>query len=221
MAGGVDAGLRVIGYRHSVYSRAVRIGLVELGLACDWVEADPFAGPVAGHPFGRVPVLEHGAVSIYETWAILVYLRAQWGGGAPSDALIQAREAQVAGMVSAYAYWPLVRQVYAKAVFAPAMGEPGDAAEVAAGEAAAGPVLIAFEAIAAEGLVLRPTGGSGGGSGGCGPADWLLFSMLDAYARAPGAQERLVGLPCLGAWWQAMAARPGIAGTFAPLKQGG
>ncbi len=209
MAGGADPEPPLlIGYRHSVYSRAVRIALAELGVACDWQEADPFAEEVALHPFRRVPVLLHGDERVYETWAILSYVQARWGATRDLSPLQAAREAQVASMVSAYAYWPLVRQVYSHAVFRPAMGEPADAANVAEGLAAAEAVLEAFEDIAAEGLVLT----------GDGPADWLLFPMIDAFRRAGQAGAMLAVRPALAAWWRAMHGRDKVRGTFAELK---
>lgn len=197
---------RLTGYGPSVYTRAVRIALAELGLGYDWQEADPFAGPVPGHPFGRVPVLEDDGFVIYETWAILTYL------AAPGDTARQrARAAQVAGIVDSYGYWPLVRQVYAHAVFAPSTGGAGDPAEVAKGLAAAGPVLDALEGIAAEGEVLT--------GDGVGPADWLLYPMLDAFAEAPEGRAMLARRGRLAGWHARMARRPAFAGTRTDLRE--
>lgn len=209
---GVNAGPLVIGYRHSVYARAVRIALAELGVAYDWQEADPFAGAVAAHPFRRVPVMLDGDVRIYETWAILTYARARWGverGLAPPQA---AREAQVASMAGAYVYWPLVRQVYAHAVFRPAMGESADPREVARGLAAADAVLESLEDLAREGEVLEGRV--------FGPADWILFPMIDAFRRAAEGGAMLAARPALANWWSALHERDQVRGTFARLEQG-
>ena len=202
--------LCLTGYRHSVYTRAARIALAELGLAYTFDEVNPFLDQVPGHPFDRVPVLEDGAVRIYEAWAILTYLHA----GVPSDQsrLEKARAAQVASIVNAYAYWPLVRQVYANAVFAPAMGLEADADVAAAGLVVAGPVLDALEDIAAEGQVLNGRA--------FGPADWLLFPMTDAFARDARGAAALRERSALAGWHDAMAALDHVAASFAPLDTG-
>lgn len=208
------ASLTLIGYAPSVYSRAVRIALHDLGQSYDWVEADPFGTEGAQalreyHPFARVPVLRHGAVTIYETRAILAYLAAKFGAPEPSDALRIARGAQVQGIVDAYGYWPLVRQVYAHGVFRPATGEAHDPREVAAGLGTAPAVLDALEVIAAEGIVLDGRR--------AGPADWLLTPMIAAFVQHPVAAQLLAARPHLAKWFAVVAAHESMAqSTTAP-----
>lgn len=112
--------------------------------------------------------------------------------------------AQVMGIVDAYGYWPLVRQVYSHAVFQPAQGEPGDPREVAAGMAAAVRVLGALEAIAAEGLVL---------SGPVTLADLHLAPMVAAFVQAGEGAAALSSRPALAAWWAGMRARDSMRAT--------
>ena len=38
----MDDRLALIGFRHSVYTRIVRIALIETGLQADYIEVDPF-----------------------------------------------------------------------------------------------------------------------------------------------------------------------------------
>ncbi len=208
--------LRLIGYRHSVYTRAVRMALAELTLDYNWQDVDPFQDQVANHPFGHVPVLETRDLRIYETWAILTYLEARFRDSGPNDhtakALYLARAAQVASMVNAYAYWPLVRQVYAHAVFAPAMGEVPNDAEIAAGFAQADRVLDAFEEVAEEAVVLNGTR--------FGPADWILFPMIDAFRRVPDARTMLQSRPKLNEWWTVLSERRKVSDTFTALDGG-
>ena len=73
--------LTLIGFEHSVYTRIVRMALIELGLEANYVEANPFTNdPVLDEytPLGRVPVLRHGDFTLTETAAILRYL-VHWG----------------------------------------------------------------------------------------------------------------------------------------------
>lgn len=134
--------VELIGYRHSVYLRIARAVLLEKGVPFRHVEVDPFGAVPewyrALHPFGRVPVLRHGDFVFYETAAIGRYVDAAFAGArlVPAGARAAGRMQQVIGIVDSYGYWPMVRQVFAHAVFRPAVGEMGDAAEVAAGLAA-------------------------------------------------------------------------------------
>ena len=80
----MDEQLTLIGFKHSVYTRIVRIALIELGMQAAYVEADPFSddgGLEDITPFGRVPVLRHGDFTLTETAAILRYLTAIGGAG--------------------------------------------------------------------------------------------------------------------------------------------
>nr|WP_309501826.1 glutathione S-transferase family protein [uncultured Roseovarius sp.] len=208
--------LRLTGYGPSVYTWAARLALAEAGAAFDLVDVDPFteagqAQLIPLHPFGRVPVLEHGAFRLWETAAILDYVDAEFAGGqmTPGTARPRARMRQVIGIVDAYGYWPLVRQVFAQRVFGPLQGEAADEAEIAAGLDRAGPVLTALEAIAAEGLVLNP--------GRVTLADCHLLPMLAYFAQAPDGAETLGAYPALGAWYAAMEARRTVRDTMPAL----
>jgi len=111
----------------------------------------------------------------------------------------------VIGIADAHAYWPLVRQVYAQLVFRPFEGLPPDPAEVAAGLGAAGTVLDALEAIAAEGLQLA--------GGPLSLADLHLAPMIAAFASAPEGAALLAARPALALWWQAVARRESMIAT--------
>src|SRR5215471_8765720 len=128
------------GYRYSVYLRIVRLALAEKGVTYDRVEVNPFAPDVpasylALHPFGRVPALVHDGFTLYETGAIIRYIDRAFPGPAlqPADPQALARMDQIIGIVDAYAYWPMVRQVFSHRVFRPRSGQPGDEAEIERG----------------------------------------------------------------------------------------
>ncbi|MGK7755486.1 MULTISPECIES: glutathione S-transferase family protein [unclassified Roseovarius] len=191
-------GLRLTGYRFSVYTRSVRMVLAAKGLGYDYAECDPF-GEGSGalsrlHPFGRVPVLEAGAFRLWETQAILDYIE----GIAPEPRLVpkapeaRARMRQVMGIADSYAYGPLVRQAFSNGVFAALEGESGDDAALAEGLAEAPRVLDALEEIAAEDLVLRP--------GALDLASCHLWPMLDYFGMVPGGAEMIAARPALAAW---------------------
>lgn len=99
--------------------------------------------------------------------------------------------AQVIGIVDAYGYRPMVRQVFAHAVFRPRAGDKADPAELAAGLAASRPVLRALERIAAEGPVLDGDAVT--------LADCHLVSMVACFAEAPQGATLLAAHAALAA----------------------
>src|SRR5690349_1181910 len=121
------------GYHYSVYTRIARLALAEKGMAYERVEVDPFAPDVpasylALQPFGRVPTLVHDGFALYETGAIIRYVDRAFAGPAlqPTEPRALARMDQVIGIVDSYAYWPMVRQVFASRVFRARTGQPVD-----------------------------------------------------------------------------------------------
>src|SRR5262245_28683222 len=200
------------GYRYSVYQRIARLALAEKGVAYERVEVNPFAADVpaaylALHPFGRVPALVHDGFALYETAAITRYIDRVFAGPAlqPADPKALARMDQIIGVVDAYGYWPLVRQVFSQAVFSPRLGQPGDAAEVAKGLAASVKVLAALERLAADDAFL------------VGPslslADLHLGAMLAYFVQAKDGAALLHNCVRLAAWWQKFSRRASLATT--------
>ena len=212
--------LTLVGFKHSVYTRIVRIALIELGMTAAYVEADPFApDPVLGTytPLGRVPVLQHGDFTLTETAAILRYLVriSDLNTLLPTTPRAMARMDQVIGIVDAYAYVPWVRQVFSNGFYAPLMNEPGDPGQVTTGLGAGAPALHALDAIAREGLVLDRRALS--------LADVHLAPMIDYLVRVDAGATALQNHPALSAWWAARAQWPALRATdpFATIPGAG
>ena len=204
--------LTLHGYRPSVYTRVARLALTEKGVAYDQAEVNPFApdppaGYLALHPFNRVPTLVHDGFVLYETGAITRYVDRAFAGPAlqPADPRAIARMDQIIGIVDAYAYWPLVRQVYVQAVALPRRGQTGDRKEVQSGLAAAAKVLTALEALAGEQAFL------------VGPAlslaDLHLVSMMAYFVEAPEGAATLARHPELQKWFATLSTRPSFVAT--------
>ncbi len=214
--------VELIGYRYSVYLRIARLALEEKGVAFRHVEVDPFGDVppwyLALQPFGRVPVLRHGDFTIHETAAIGRYVDAAFDGPAlvPAEGRAGARAAgrmqQVIGIVDSYGYRPMVRQVFAHAVFRPAAGEVGDWAEVLAGLEAARVVLGALEGLV-EGRWMAGDAVS--------LADLHLGPMMAYFVAAPEGAAMLAGYPRLSAWWARMRARPAMVASDPGVPGGG
>lgn len=206
--------LVLTGYGHSVYTRIARMVLAEKGLAYSFEEVNPFSDPPGLrdlHPFGRVPVLQHGGFCVFETTAITAYLDTAFDGPSltPTAPKAMARMMQVISIVDAYAYWPLVRQVYSHRVFRPAFGETVDEDAIANGVQASTPVLAALEDIAAEALIL--TGQT------ITRADCHLAPIIAAFVQAPEGRKLLARHPALSQWWGQITTRASLIGTAKPL----
>ena len=205
------------GYRPSVYTRVARLALVEKGLSCDYAEVNPFAPDppaeyLALHPFNRVPTLVHDGFVLYETGAITRYIDRSFAGPAlqPVNPKALARMDQIIGIVDAYAYWPLVRQVYVHAVGLARRGQAGDPKEVASGLAAAAKVLAALEALAGEALGGAATFLVGGALS---LADLHLVAMMAYFVEAPEGAAMLARHPKLEKWFALLSARPSFKVT--------
>jgi glutathione S-transferase len=200
------------GYRFSVYLRIVRLALAEKGVACERVEVNPFDPALPAvylqlHPFGRVPVLVHDGFTLYETAAITRYIDRSFAGPSlqPADPRALARMDQIIGVVDAYAYWPLVRQVFAQRVMRPRFDRPVDEAEIAAGLAAAPRVLDALEKLASGEAFLTGAALS--------LADLHLGAMIAYFTEAPEGAALLKSYKRLAAWWSLLATRPSMIAT--------
>ncbi|MEO1153170.1 MAG: glutathione S-transferase family protein [Pseudomonadota bacterium] len=189
--------LRLVAFRPSIYCWSVRLAMAELDLTFDWVETNPFNGVVADHPFNRVPVLWVSDRRIYETGAIL-----DWLYPPLADPLARAEARQAAGIADAYAYWPMVRQVYAKGVLA---AEDADAVDN--GMAAAVPVLAALEEIAEGGRVLNQA------TGGLTAVDCHIAPMIGAFAAFDAGRTHLHRHAALREWYESVTQRPNWAAT--------
>lgn len=199
----------LIGYRYSVYTWIVRGVLHYTDTPYQFEDFDPFTqDPKAHpHPFGRVPVLRHGAVTLYETTAICSYLDTVRSGASlmPAQALDRARVLQVISIIDSYGYVPMIRQVFAQRVFRPFMGETPDEDRIAEGLLAAAPVLAALEKIANERVVLTGSNLT--------LADCYLTPMIDYFSRACDGARALRAHPALSIWWEQMCTQDFLRDT--------
>lgn len=187
------------GYRYSVYNRIARLVLLAKNVEHQTIEVNPFAelseAYLMLHPFGRVPVLTHGAFSLFETSAITRYIDRAFKGRSlrPEGATALARMDQVIAVIDAYAYWPMVRQVSSHAFFPPFFGEQASREEVDKGLEASRKVLSFLEGVAEEGVVLT----------GCDItlADCHLAPMMDYFVRAEEGKAALSPHFALQRWW--------------------
>lgn len=127
----------VWGVPGSPYVRSALLGLEEKGAS--WRLAPLGMGEaqspahLARHPFGRMPVLDHGDFRLYEAQAILRYLDRILPEPAltPTDPEAAARMDQVLGVTDWYVFPQLSSGVVFPRLIAPMFGMPTDEAKIA------------------------------------------------------------------------------------------
>ncbi len=80
--------LQIIGFPQSTYTRVARMAAQEKGVEYELIPEPPHSDAVkAIHPLGRIPVMRHGDVTLFESRAICGYIDAMFDGPPliPSD----------------------------------------------------------------------------------------------------------------------------------------
>lgn len=205
-------GIKLFGFKYSVYSWIVRLALQEKGVAYEWSEVNPFADDVseeylALQPFKRVPTLAHDGFVLYETVAIIRYVDEAFEGPSlqPDDAKLRARQSQIISIVDSYGYWPLVRQVFSHGFFRPLLGEKPDSTEIENGLLVSAKVLDSLDGLLIDGEFLLGDQLT--------LADIHLFPMIDCFAKAEKGQAILLEHEKLANWHELMVQRPAVVAS--------
>ncbi len=204
--------IKVYSIPGSPYGRAVLVTLEEkqAGYRLVPVAAATFRAPehLARHPFGRVPVLEHGNFRLYETQAILRYLDRALPGPAlmPAEPRAAARIDQLMGVNDCYLFQGVGNVIGFQRIVGPKlMGLTPDEAAIAAAMPKA---HVVFGALAHE---LGEGGYFGGES--LSLADVLIAPQLDFFAATPEWHELTAKAPNLVRWLDRMNGRPSMRAT--------
>ena len=124
--------LHIIGGPQSNYVRVARIACTEKGVPYTLVAVSPHTPEVdAIHPFGKIPVMRHGDVTLAESRAICFYIDHVFEGPplAPQDPVNGARSEEWISLVNT-TIDPLLMRQYLRAYFFPGTsdGRPDRAA---------------------------------------------------------------------------------------------
>ena len=207
------SGLELIGLRISVYTRIARLALEEKRIDYQLTEVDIFAddGPPAHylehHPFGTIPCLRHDEFYLYETGAITRYADEAFIGPAlqPSKPMERARQNQIISVLDAYAYRPMVWDVYVQRIVVPEGGGQSDESTISAGLSLSGIVLKQLDAW-------------------CGDNDFLVgntitladlhaYPMLLYFSQTDEGDNLLHTTPRMRQWLERMEVRPSTRAT--------
>ena len=202
----------ILGSARSSYTRVVRMVCEEKGIDYTLAETQLRAPELfAIHPFGKMPVLRHGDLTLCESKAIATYLDRAFPGAEliPSDPRLAAQVEQWVSLVNTEIDPTLVR-TYLFAYIAPkaADGKPDRKAIEAVMPRVREHLLLLERAVAASGCLVgdRFT-----------LADINLMPILFYVRRLPEAAEAFAAGTHLGRYYDTHAARPSFVRTVPPL----
>jgi glutathione S-transferase len=209
----------LFGAAYSVYTRIARLALYEKGVDYDFQEIDIFAsgGPppsyLRHHPFGRIPALSHDGFELFETQAICRYVDEGFPGRPlqPATARERARVTQIVGLLDAYAYRPMVWDIFVERVRKLQRGEIPDEAKIVSGLAASERCLAVLQGLLGEAQWLA------GDSEGPTLADLHAAPMLSYLEAAAEGAALLRRHEPMRSWLERMKARPSMLATPSPL----
>jgi glutathione S-transferase len=201
----------IIGSVRSTYTWAIRLLCEEKGIAYTLTET-PLRAPAifAIHPFGKMPVLRHGDVELFESKAIATYLDRSFGGPEffPSDPRRLALTEQWVSLVNTLIDRTLIR-TYLFAYIAPktADGTPDRAAIEAVMPEVRAQVAVLDQAVAKSGYLVDDVFTF---------ADINLLPILYRLKQAPEGAQALAAASHLARYYEQHAARPSFARTRPP-----
>jgi glutathione S-transferase len=162
------------------------------------------------HPFGRVPVIDHGGYRLYETQAILRYIDAAMPGPSlqPSEPKAIGRMNQIVGINDWYLFPQVARVIVFQRIVGPVlMGITPDEAAIAAAVPAAELCLGELDRLLGNQLFMAGDRLS--------IADLMLAPQL-CYLEATPEGRRILDGTALLAWLERMNARPSMLATLPP-----
>jgi glutathione S-transferase len=126
----------VLGFPRSTYVHIIRLALMHKDVPHTFRDLEPEMGSAAHlalHPFNRVPILQHGDFTLYETSAIAAYVDEAFEGPSlqPKDIRARARMNQWISSVNSYYYPYMVYHVSHERNVFPQLGIPSDEKVVA------------------------------------------------------------------------------------------
>jgi glutathione S-transferase len=220
----MPAAVTLYGLPRSVYTRIARLTLEEKAVTYRLEAVEIFgssgvpAAHLERHPFGRIPVLTHGELSIYETAAICRYLDEAFPGPSlqPPRPSARARMAQIIGLLDSYAYRPMVWGVFVQRVRLPRAGGTTDEALVAASLEQARTALGALAGIVGDSAYLAGETLS--------LADLHAYPMLRYLSLAAEGAAAIAEHPAVAHWLTRLTTRESVRCTvteFEPQEASG
>jgi glutathione S-transferase len=201
----------IYGVPGSPYLRSALLGLEEKGakyhFAAMQFGANKTPEHLARHPFGRIPVLDHGDFRLYETQAILRYLDEIIPSPSlqPKDARARARMNQLVGINDWYLFPQASAPISFQRIVVPMLGRTPDEAMIAAAKPNAANCVRAIEALMGDTYLVGDE---------VSIADLMLAPHVFYFSITPEGREIMQG-GRLQRWIERMQARPSMQRTEA------
>jgi glutathione S-transferase len=195
----------------STYVRSVRITLAEKGVAYDLKEINFLEGWPDGyeklHPFKKVPVLEHGDLTLFETPAIMSYINAAFDGPAllSEQPATRAKTIQAINVVDNYAYDALMTRTFIPRAVVPLLGGTTDESVIEGAQEDSERAVSVL-----NGMV---TGQDYFGGDSVSMADCHVVPIIHYIGQIPEGQALLSKAPALTAWMGRMSTRDSVTST--------
>jgi glutathione S-transferase len=203
--------VQVIGLPQSNFVWAVRIALAEKGVAHETIPAPPHSPDVmAIHPFGKIPVLRHGAVALAESRAIIDYIDRTFEGArlAPTEGEAALLSDAWTSIITTSIEPLLVRQYILAYMFPKTADGQPDRAEIEALLPKVEAALDVLESALAAGKI----------GGTFGRTDAYLVPILFYVRTTPEGGPMLAKRPGLSAYLNRSLARPSVLTTMPPER---
>jgi glutathione S-transferase len=157
------------------------------------------------HPFGKMPVLQHGDLFLYETAAIAHYIDRAFAGAPlqPPTAWAQAQVLRWISMINAYVF-PVMNRFTKERLVRPAWGVAPDVEFLASAREPLKLQIRLIEEAAADGWLAGPA---------LTIADSFLFPHLLFFGLTPEGAAMLAGAPCSRAWLRQLMERKSFLGS--------
>ena len=204
----------VHGVPGSPFLRAVQMGLEEKRVPYRVNAMGPrdnkSEGYLKKHPFGRVPLFEHGDFTLYETQAILRYIDAEFPEPPlqPRDHRSAARMNQIIGINDWYFFPKAAAVIVFNRIVGPALlGVATDEAAIEAAMPMARTCTTELDRLLGAQFFLTGNGVS--------LADLILAPQLDFFAETPEGKS-LLAETGLRRWLDRMNERPSMMATPRP-----
>ena len=201
--------LQIIGAPASNFVWTTRIACAEKGVPHTLVPTLPHTPEVSAiHPFGKIPVMRHGAVTLCESRAICLYIDRTFAGPAllPADPAAAARVEQWISIINTTIDPLLVRRYLGAYFFPPtADGSPDRTAIDAALPGMQAHIAVLDEAV-------RATGYLAGSSFTL--ADIDLLPILFYMNKMPESRGMLPQSKHLAAYFERHIERPSVRQTY-------
>jgi glutathione S-transferase len=204
--------LIIHGFPQSTYVRTTRMVCEEKGVAYELAPVKLHSEEhFALHPFGRVPILQHGDVRLRETSAIARYIDEVFPGPSlvPATALERAHMEEWISQINSYLYDDIIRK-YVFAYLFPKTedGKPDKAMAEAAVPNLKRDLELINQAMGEREWLAGKT---------LSIADLLLCPILAYAAMFPEAQEIMGKCPNLARGGRAIMSRPSFTKTAPPM----